>query len=656
TALTAHTTRIRRRFALGPTDRVLQFAALAFDASIDQIFPALTCGAALVLPEPGLLTPARLLDGLDRHEVTVANLPPAYFRSVIGELADGGAGVPGSLRLMVLGGDVVRPEEAITWTERFPDVELLNAYGPTEATVTSTVHEITAESARRPGGIPIGRPLGDRHLHLLDHHLRPAPLGTTAELHIGGTQLARGYLNRPALTADHFRPDPHTDQPGARLYRTGDLTRWTTDGHLTYHGRTDHQIKIRGYRIETGEIETRLRQHPHIHDTTVTTHHDQLVAYLVTTPGGTTEGIRDWLAERLPDYLVPTLFVPLDEIPRTVGGKTDRSRLPDPDGHRPEPAGAHEPPRDATERAVAEVWQEVLQLDRIGVHDNFFDLGGHSLLATLAVARLTKALERPVDVRLFFERPTIAEFAAALPPAPSRPEPMIGRMVRTGDFPLSFAQEGLWFLHRLAPEAPDYMAALAWRVDGALDRARLDRALERLAARHESLRTTFPLVDAQPVQRVRAAAGLAAAWHDLRGLDDPYGEAVRQAGAELHRPFDLAAGPLVRVTAWQVGAEDHLLVLALHHIVSDGWSLGVLVRELGVLYDGGSLPDLPVQYADFADWQRRELAGEGLEQGLTYWRERLAALPALELPTDRPRPAEPSWTGATREFTLEPEL
>ncbi|MEV6979593.1 amino acid adenylation domain-containing protein, partial [Kitasatospora sp. NPDC093806] len=305
---------------------------------------------------------------------------------------------------------------------------------------------------------------------------------------------------------------------------------------------------------------------------------------------------------------------------------------------------------------IAQVWQEVLQLDRIGIHDNFFDLGGHSLLATLAVARLTKALERPVDVRHFFERPTIAEFAAALPAAPARPAAPMARMVRSGDFPLSFAQEGLWFLHRLAPEAPDYLAALAWRVEGELDRARLDRALGQLAARHESLRTTFPLVDTQPVQRVAATADLAVAWHDLRGLGDPYGEAVRRAETELHRPFDLAAGPLVRVTAWQLDSEDHLLVLALHHIVSDGWSLGVLVRELGALYDGRTLPELPVQYADFANWQRQELTGARLERGLGYWRERLAALPALELPTDRPRPAEPSWAGATREFTLDTDL
>ncbi|MCG6493952.1 phosphopantetheine-binding protein, partial [Kitasatospora sp. A2-31] len=247
----------------------------------------------------------------------------------------------------------------------------------------------------------------------------PTPLGTIAELHIGGTQLARGYLGRPALTADHFRPDPHTDQPGARLYRTGDLTRWTTDGHLTYHGRTDHQIKIRGYRIETGEIETRLREHPHIHDAAVTTHHDRLIAYLTTTtdttnPHTTTQHIREWLAERLPDYMVPTLLITLDELPRTVGGKTDRTRLPDPDDHRPDLAHDYTPPRNPTEQTIAEVWQEVLQLDRIGVHDNFFDLGGHSLLATRVAIRMRTAFGSDIGVRALFDGPTVARLATAV--------------------------------------------------------------------------------------------------------------------------------------------------------------------------------------------------------------------------------------------------
>ncbi|MFG2608541.1 condensation domain-containing protein, partial [Streptomyces sp. NPDC048514] len=310
-----------------------------------------------------------------------------------------------------------------------------------------------------------------------------------------------------------------------------------------------------------------------------------------------------------------------------------------------------------TEEAVAQVWQEVLQLDRIGVHDNFFDLGGHSLLVTLAVARLVKTLERPVDIRDFFAHPTIAEFAAALPAAPTKPAPGISRMARSGDFPLSFAQEGLWFLNRLEPDAPDYMAALAWRVEGELDRERLDQALRHLVDRHEMLRTTFPLVDAQPVQRVATRTETTSTWRDVRGLPDSLGTALRQAGDALHRPFDLETGPLFRTLVWQLGDTDHLLVLAMHHIITDGWSMGVLVRELGALYAGQPpLPELPVQYVDYADWQRQERGGDTIAHDLGYWRERLSGLPVLELPTDRPRPERPTWAGATYEFTLEPEL
>ena len=654
--MTAHVTHMRGRFGLTPADRVLQFASLAFDASVEQIFPALTTGAALVLPPHGMVAPAQLLTDLDRHGVTIANLPPAYFGELVGELTGREGATPGALRLVILGGDVLRPAEAQRWSARFPDVPLLNAYGPTEATITSTVFDVPADEDRGGGAMPIGRAVGDRRLYVLDERLAEVPVGAVGELFIGGGQLARGYLGRPGLTADRFLPDPHTGRPGARLYRTGDLVRWRNDGQLDFCGRTDNQVKIRGFRIELGEIEARLRQHPDIRDAVVTTHHDRLVAHLAGEPDLTTDRVRDWLAERLPEYMVPGVLLVLDELPRTVGGKVDRSRLPDPDGHRPELSTGYAAPRNPTEEAIAAVWQEVLQVDRIGIRDDFFDLGGHSLLATLAVARLVKALERPVDVRSFFEHPTIAEFSAALPPAQPRPEPRIGRLVRSGDFPLSFAQEGLWFLNRLEPDSPDYLAALAWRVDGPLDRERLDRALGRLVGRHESLRTTFPLVGTEPVQRVTAAAGLTASWHDLRHLPDPLDTAVRQAGEELHRPFDLGDGPLFRALVWQLDATDHVLVLAMHHIVSDGWSMGVLVRELGALYEDGTVPELPVQYADFAGWQREELGGDGLTRGLDHWRERLAGLPVLDLPTDRPRPAQPSWAGATHEFTLDQEL
>ncbi|MCZ7436789.1 amino acid adenylation domain-containing protein [Micromonospora sp. WMMC241] len=651
-AMAAHVSRMRRRFGLGPDDRVLQFAALAFDASIDQIFPALSCGAALVLPEHGLVAPATLLPLLDRHDVTLANLPPAYFGQLVAELAERDGTVPRALRSMVLGGDVVRPADVDRFATCCPDVTVLNAYGPTETTVTATLAEVPSGLT---GVAPIGRSLADRDLYVLDAGLRDVPVGAVGELHVGGSQLARGYLGRPGSTAERFVPDPYGREPGGRLYRTGDLVRWRPDGRLEWHGRADGQVKVRGFRVEVGEVEARLREHPGVRDAVVVAGQDRLVAYLAG-DGITGVAVRDRLAERLPEYLVPAVVVVLDELPRTVGGKVDRDRLPDPDGHRPEVTDGFEEPRTPTEEAVAEVWRQVLRVDRIGVHDNFFDLGGHSLLATLAVARLVKTLDRPVDVRTFFAHPTIAEFAAALPAAAAEPASAITRLRRSGDFPLSFAQERMWFLNRLEPDAPDYMAALAWRVDGPLDRGRLDRALRQLVDRHEALRTTFPVVGTEPVQRVAAAGEVTADWHDVRSADDPYAVAVERAGAELHRPFDLAAGPLFRALVWQLGPTDHLLVLAMHHIVSDGWSMGVLVRELGAAYAGEPLPELPVQYADYAGWQRRELTGDRLDGELAHWRERLAGLPTLELPTDRPRPPRSSWAGATREFTLDPEL
>ncbi|MFJ2730801.1 condensation domain-containing protein, partial [Streptomyces collinus] len=617
---------------------------MAFDASVEQIFPALTCGAALVLPEHGLVAPTQLLTDLERHRVTIANLPPAYFGELVDRLDERSRSVPDSLRLMILGGDTVRPGDPLRWSKHAPGVPLLNAYGPTEAVVTSTVFDIPADVSDVDGGVPVGRAVGERSLYVLDERLRQVPAGAVGELFIGGTQLARGYVGRSGLTGERFVPDPFAAEPGARMYRTGDLVRWRNDGQLAFCGRTDDQVKVRGFRVETGEVEARLREYPGVEDAVVVAWRDRLVAYL-TGAADLADDVRDWLADRLPHYMVPALFVTLEELPRTVGGKIDRGRLPDPDGHRPDLTDDYTAPRTPTEKAIADVWQEVLQLDRIGVHDDFFHLGGHSLLVTLAVARLVKALEQPVDIRDFFAHPTIAEFAAALPATPAEPQPMIRRQARSGDFPLSHAQEGLWFLNRLEPDAPDYMAALAWRVDGPLDRRRLDEALRQLVHRHETLRTTFPCVDSQPVQRVAAHCDATSTWRDLSHLPHPLDEAIRQATDELHLPFDLESGPLFRTLVWQLGPSDHLLIVAMHHIVTDGWSMGVLVRELGELYDGARLPEPPIQYADYTDWQRRE-RGDTLARDLAYWRERLGGLPALELPTDRPRPVRAGWSGA----------
>ncbi|MFJ8596321.1 amino acid adenylation domain-containing protein [Streptomyces sp. NPDC093598] len=415
-AFAAHAGRMRRRFGLGPADRVLQFAALAFDASVEQIFPALTCGAALVLPEHGLIAPDQLLTHLQHHEVTVMEVVPAYLGELVAELSGTGAADLdlSRLRLLVLGGDVVRPADLAWWHQRFPDMAVVNTYGPTEATVSSTVFDVPAGVGEWEGGVPLGRAVGDRCLYVLDERLREVPVGAVGELFIGGALLARGYVGRAGLTAERFVPDPFGAGPGGRLYRTGDLVRWRNDGQLAFCGRADDQVKVRGFRVETGEVEARLREHPGVDDAAVVVWQDRLVAYLAGRRGPTGDEVRDWLGERLPAYMVPALSIALDELPRTVGGKVDRGRLPDPDQHRPDLRESYQAPRTPTEQAVAEVWQEVLRLDRIGIHDNFFDLGGHSLLATRAVIRLRAVFGVDVGVRTLFERPTITGLADAV--------------------------------------------------------------------------------------------------------------------------------------------------------------------------------------------------------------------------------------------------
>ncbi|MEG8277210.1 non-ribosomal peptide synthetase [Streptomyces sp. AHA2] len=416
-AFAVHVGRMRRRFALGAADRVLQFAALAFDASVEQIFPALSCGAALVLPGHGLIAPGTLLTELQDHRVTVMEVVPAYLSELVTELSAAGGPAEadlGPLRLLVLGGDVVRPADITWWHRRFPDTTVVNTYGPTEATVSSTVFEVPAGAGEWPGGVPLGRAVGPRSLHVLDEGLREVPAGAVGELFIGGSVLARGYVGRPGLTAQRFVPDPFGEVPGGRLYRTGDLVRWRNDGQLAFCGRADDQVKVRGFRVETGEVETRLREHPGVEDAAVVVWQDRLVAYLAGREAPAGERMRDWLGERLPAYMVPALFIAVEELPRTVGGKVDRGRLPDPDHHRPASQRTYEAPRTPAEQAVAEVWQEVLQLDEVGIHDNFFDLGGHSLLATRAVMRLRAVFGVDVGVRALFERPSVAGLADAV--------------------------------------------------------------------------------------------------------------------------------------------------------------------------------------------------------------------------------------------------
>ncbi|HVH11654.1 MAG TPA: condensation domain-containing protein, partial [Longimicrobium sp.] len=494
---------------------------------------------------------------------------------------------------------------------------------------------------------------------------RPVPPGVPGELYIGGVQVARGYLNRPSLTAERFVPDPFAADAGARLYRTGDKARWRADGTLEYMGRLDDQVKVRGFRIELGEIETAIASAVGVRECAAIVREDvpgekRIVAYVVGDADG--DALRAHLRQRLPEYMVPSAFVPLDALPLSPNGKLARRALPAPAF---DAAGeAYVAPRTAAEEVLAGIWAEVLRVERVGIRDRFFELGGHSLLATRVVARVREVFGIELPLRAVFEGPTVAELAerveeirrAGVPPLPA-----IVPVDRSGPLPLSFGQERLWFVDRLEGGSAFYHITSAHRLTGPLDAEALRRAFAIVVDRHESLRTSFREVDGGTVQVVAPFAGYDLPVDDLSALDAVARGALvlRAAADEAQRPFDLTAGPLFRARLLRLSDDEHVLLTCLHHIVSDGWSMDVLFQELTVLcaaeVDGtpSPLPPLPVQYADFAAWQRAQLRGETLDRHLAWWRDQLAGAPALlELPTDRPRPAVQTYGGAREPVRL----
>jgi len=663
----------QRWFGFGPADVWTLFHSFAFDFSVWEIWGALTFGGRLVVvPYWVSRSPEAFLRLLSAERVTVLNQTPSAFRQLVRADEAAGPDADLALRLVVFGGEALEVETLRPWFDRRGDrsPELVNMYGITETTVHVTYRPVTAADLDGPAGAsPIGVPIPGWRVLLLDPHLQPVPVGVVGEIFVGGVGVARGYLGRPALTAERFIADPFSDEPGARLYKSGDLARRRPDGSLEYVGRSDHQVKVRGFRIELGEIEAALLKHPAVREAVVVPREygaddRRLVAYVVGRGGdapAATE-LRRWLKPRLPEYMVPSAFVPLGGLPLTHHGKVDREALPAPEVSAP--AAGSEAPRTAVEGVVAAAWAEVLGAERVGIHDDFFDLGGHSLLATQVVSRVRDALGVEVPLRALFEAPTVAGLAeriesgrrvgagpAAGPIVPSpRDEPP----------PLSFAQEALWFLDQLAPGRPTFNVTAAVRVGGPLDVSALREAFAEIVRRHEALRTTFATVNGRPVQVIALAPEPEFEDVDLSGLPetDRLAEARRRAAEESRRPFDLARGPLVRGLAMRLGGDDHAVLLSMHHIVTDGWSFGVAASELAALYEafraGGPspLPELPVQYADYAVWQRDRLRGEALEAMLGYWTGRLRGVPPLELPADRPRPAVRTARGATAFFRV----
>ncbi|HKV09099.1 MAG TPA: amino acid adenylation domain-containing protein [Thermoanaerobaculia bacterium] len=671
-----------QREALSGARRTLQLASLSFDVSFQEIFSTWSEGGALgVASEEIRRDPAALWRRLAETGTERLFLPFVALEQ-LAEAARSEAELPASLVEIVTAGEPLRITPAVAELfRRLPGARLANHYGPTETHVI-TAHGLGPDPARWPFLPPVGRPIHGCRVLLLDGGGQPAPPGVPGEVYLGGAALARGYLDRPDSTAERFVPDPHGEEPGARLYRSGDRGRWLPDGDLELLGRVDDQVKIRGFRVEPGEVEAALAAHPAVRAVAVVVQQERpgdrrLVAYVVPAGEAAPEprDLKDFLGERLPDYLVPSSFVAVPALPTTPSGKVDRRALA---AAGPAPRAAASGPRTVMEDLLAAIWTEVLGVEHVRGEDGFFDLGGHSLLATRLLGRVRESFGVELPLRALFELSTLSALAGRIdrdlkarvnagertapPPilaAPADPS-------RERRAPLSFAQERLWFLDRLNPGSILYNLPVALRISGGEASVPvLAAALSEVVRRHEALRTVFGESEGEPEQVVRPFAPVALPVVDLAGLPEAERtvEAARIEREQGRRPFDLSAGPLLRplLLTWD-GVESEL-VLATHHIVADGWSFGVLGSELAALYralaagEPSPLPPLPVQYADFAVWQRRWLTGPALEAQLAWWRERLAdAPPPLDLPADRPRPAEPTWEGAIEPLALSPSL
>ncbi|CAJ5876393.1 syringomycin synthetase [Burkholderia pseudomallei] len=652
--------------------RVSLNASIAFDSLVKQWVQLLSGRTLVVVPEPVRFDGRRLLDAIGRDRIDVFDCTPSQLALIEGARGPEDEAFP---QVTLVGGEAIGEG---MWSElaSASSRTYYNVYGPTECTVDATLARITAEHAPHIGG-----PLANVRAYVLNERLSPAPVGVRGELYIGGAGVARGYLNRPELTRERFIDDPFV--AGGRLYRTGDLARWRTDGRLEYLGRNDFQVKIRGFRIELGEIEAQLAKvagvrevvvlardsASEVHDSatehatpdapspeTATATEKRLVAYY--TGDADVAALRAQAAQHLPSYMVPSAYVRLDAWPLTPNGKLDRRALPAPadDAYA---RAEYEAPRGAREEALAAIWRELLHVERVSRHDNFFELGGHSLLAVQLVSRLRQALSVEVALSTVFDAPVLSALAERLEAENTEVLPPIPLAPRDGRIALSLAQQRLWFLTQLEGVSEAYHMSGAVRLDGPLNREVLQRALNRIVMRHEALRTCFVREEGEPIQVIQPHADLTVSYHDLREAEQSEQRAKDLSQAHASAPFDLSRDLPVRVLLLQLEDEAHVVQVVMHHIASDGWSVGVFLQELSALYgsfiaeQGDPLAPLPLQYADYAAWQRRWLASGQLEKQGAFWQTNLSGAPTLlELPTDRPRPPKQSHAGASVEVKL----
>ncbi|MFI2352086.1 amino acid adenylation domain-containing protein [Streptomyces sp. NPDC019443] len=659
------------RHELDASERVLHKTPLTFDASVWELFWPLSNGAELVLAEPGRHGDLDYLVGLlESRQISVVQFVPSLFKLFVSHAWP--SSLP-SLRAVFCGGEALAAADVAGFYARNDTAVVANLYGPTENTIdaASTVCPRPGGTADwSPGGlVPIGRPLTNVRLLVLDDRLNPVPVGVAGELFIAGASLARAYGDRPALTAERFVADPFAGD-GSRAYRSGDQVRWRADGRLEFLSRVDHQVKVRGFRIEPGEIEAVLADHPAVRSAVVTTWGEAadraLVAYLV--PDDPAEGIpataelREHVRRSVPEFMVPSVFVEVAALPLTPNGKLDRAALPAPETGRTDVTG-FVAPSGAVEELLAGIWGRLLPVDRVGAEDNFFELGGHSLLATQIVSRIRDVLEAEIPLSTLFDHPTVRGLASVIAESSERvgvrPVTPVGR---DRELPLSFAQQRLWFLDQLEPGSLEYSLPMRVRMGPDLDVPALQDALSAIVARHEVLRTRLVAgPDGVAYQLIDAPSAFPLPLIDVSTEGDPLHAAGKLVAADEATPFDLAGGPLIRAMLIRVAPDEHVLALSMHHVVSDEWSTRIFQRELTYLYGElragrrPSLPPLVVQYADFSLWQRQWLTGEVLDGQLSYWRDQLSDAPVLELPTDRPRPAVWSPAGAYTRFTVPAE-
>lgn len=659
-----------------PGTRVSQLASPSFDGFLKDAFVPLCSGGVVCAPESReiLLDAGKLIDWVDVELIEVLHLVPSVFRSLI----DHGLNERyfKALRCVVLAGEQLYPADVKRWIDVFGErITLLNVYGPTETSILKSCHRVEAADAAK-SSVPIGKPIRGAAMMVIDQQGQPCSVGDIGEIYIRTPYRAHGYYGEPELTKEVFIQNPFSKDPADIVYKTGDYGRLLADGNFEMLGRRDSQVKIRGVRIELGEIENLLRANPAVGEVAVVDREDGegnkiLVAYVALTNGANGAGpqsLRSYLLEYLPEEMLPSAFVQMERLPRTLNGKIDRKALPELETVRAEREVGDAVPRGPVEEIVAGIWSEVLKLPAIRRDDNFFTLGGHSLLVTHAILRVRDILKVELPIRSLFEAPTVAEFAELINQRLSegaQPElTTIARVSREGELPLSYAQQRMWFFEHLAGGSASFHIPLGVKLKGPLNQPALEQTFGEIIRRHESLRTVFPAIDDRPVQIIQEPTEFHLTVVDLSRLPMEQAErqAERLAQEETLRPFDLGKGPLVRPTLMRLAEQEHVIICTMHHIIADGQSFEVVIAELSQIFaamsDGrpSPLPELTVQYVDYAAWQRGWLQGEELETRLAYWRGQLEGTQRMSLPGRQTRKRVQQFTGARQEIALSPEL